>query len=154
MKRVFSVFLVFWIGLFLLTFFTAKDLTILQRIGYTAAMAVFAALMALFGTENRKTSYNKSSGRTRVIEVRNPNSPKVLYRVKRNKIYRNMEPAPIYEMKGNKVFLMNSPKVVYILEENKVYRNMAPVPILEIKGNKVCKPLSPKVVYELFVKYE
>jgi hypothetical protein len=118
-------------------------------------MAGFAALLSAGGKNSTKSNSPRSKSRQiRVVEIRVPNSPKVLYQIKRSKVYRNLEAAPIYEIKDNKVYRVNSPKVIYTLQDNKVYRNMEPVPILEIRGDKICRPLSPKVVYQMYVRYE
>ena len=156
MKRLSCTFIFFWVVLFIVSFFTANaELPMLQRLIYTCVMAIFAALLSVGGKNSTKTNSPRSKSRqVRVVEIRVPNSPKVLYQIKRNKVYRNLEPAPICEIKDNKVYRVNSPKVMYTLEDNKVYRNMELVPILEIRGDKICKPLSPKVVYQMYVRYE
>ena len=156
MKRAFHIFIIFWVGLFIVSFFTAKtELSLLQRLSYTAVMAGFAALLSAGGKNSTKSNSPRSKSRQiRVVEIRVPNSPKVLYQIKRSKVYRNLEAAPIYEIKDYKVYRVNSPKVIYTLQDNKVYRNMEPVPILEIRGDKICRPLSPKVVYQMYVRYE
>ena len=152
MKKMIKVFLIFWAVLFVVSFFTAKlEITFFQRVGYTAVMAGFVALLSLgSGQKNAvPASKNSQSRKIRVVDIKVPNSPKVLYQIKRNKVYRNLDPKPIYEIRDNKVYIVNSPKVVYTLSENEIYRNMEPVPIWEIRGNKICVPLSPKVVYEM-----
>ena len=40
-----------------------------------------------------------------------------------NKIYRNMEPVPIWEIRGNKICVPLSPKVVYEMQARLEYRN-------------------------------
>lgn len=157
MKRVIKTFMIFLVVLFVVSFFTAKlEITFIQRAGYTAGMAGIVALLSLGGGKKNAepVSKNGQSRKIRVVDVKVPNSPKVLYQIKRNKVYRNLAPKPIYEIRENKVYIANSPKVVYTLSENKIYRNMEPVPIWEIRGNKICVPLSPKVVYEMQARLE
>ena len=67
-----------------------------------------------------KTALAKPYG-IKVIDVKLPGSPKVLYQVKWNKVYQNLDPKPIYEIRDNKVLVVNSPKVVYTLSDNKIY---------------------------------
>lgn len=157
MKRSTRIFLVFWALLFLVSFFTARlDTTFPQRVGYTAVMAAIVALLSLGGNKKADASTipKRKSRKIRVIDIKFPNSPRVIYQIKYNKVYKNLDPRPIYEIKGDKVHIVNSPKVVYTLSENKIYRNVEPVPIWEIRENKICIPLSPKVVYEMQVRYE
>lgn len=157
MKRAIIVFLIFWMVLLFISFFTAKfEITFLQRIGYTAVMAAITALLSLGGGKQveKPTTPNRRSRKISVIDIKVPNSPKVVYQIKRNKVYRNLDPKPIYEIMDNKVLVINSPKVVYTLSDNKIYRNMEPVPLWEIRGNKICIPLSPKVIYEMKTRYE
>lgn len=157
MKRMVNIFLIFWVVLFIISFFTAQsEITFLQRTEYTAAMAAITALLSLSGGNKVERSYvpNEKSRKIKVIDVKLPGSPKVLYRIRRNKVYQNLDPKPIYEIRDNKVLVVNSPKVVYTLSDNKIYRKAEPVPILEIRGNKICVPLSPKVVYEMQMRYE
>ena len=157
MKRMIKVFLIFWAVLFVVSFYNAKpDITIFQRVGYTAVIAGIVALLSIGGGQKNAmpASKNSQSRKIRVVDIKVPNSPKVLYQIKRNKVYRNLDPKPIYEIRDNKVYIVNSPKVVYTLSENKIYRNMEPVPIWEIRGNKICVPLSPKVVYEMQARLE
>lgn len=157
MKRAINVFLIFWVVLFLISFLTAgEDITFLQRIGYTAAMAVITALLSLGGGNKaeRPSTPNGTSRKIRVIDIKVPNSSKVLCQIKRNKVYKNLDSKPIYEIRDNKVLVVNSPKVVYTISDNKIYRNIEPVPLWEKRGNKICVPLSHKVVYEMQVRYE
>ena len=51
------------------------------------------------------------------------NSPKVVYTLSDNKIYRNMEPVPLWEIRGNKICIPLSPKVVYEMEVQYEYLN-------------------------------
>lgn len=153
MKQLLKLFSVFWAGLFLLSFFTAKgDLPFFTRLWYTAALALIAPVMSLLS--NRKPS-DKQTNTNFIIpqnaEIHLPSDPKVLYRIKNNKIYKGMAPSPTYEVKGNQVYPYLDPKPVYQIKENKVYRTMEPTPILEIKGNKIHPNLSSKVAYEIKV---
>ena len=157
MKRIVKIFLLFWIVLFIVSFFTAKlEIIFWQRIGYTAVMAAITALLSLGGRKkvDKPSASNGRSRKISVIEIKVPNSPKVLYQIKNNKVYKNLDPKPVYEIRDNKVLVINDTKVVYTLSDNKIYRNMEPVPLWEIRGNQICVPLSHKVVYEMQARYE
>ena len=157
MKRIVRIFLLFWIVLFIVSFFTAKlEITFLQRVGYTAVMSAITALLSVGGGKKaeKPSTSNVRSRKIRVVDIKVPNSPKVLYQIKRNKVYKNLDSKPIYEIRENKVLVVNSPKVVYAISDNKVYRNMEPVSLWEIRGDKIFVPLSTKVVYEMQTRYE
>ncbi len=154
MKRLLRVFLIFWVGIFVLSFFTAKaGMPIGQRLGYTAVLALVAPVLSLF--DGKRLVGAKQTGREPCLgsnlEVHHPMDPKVLYRVKDQKIYKGMDAAPTYEIKGNKIHPYLSFKPAFRIENNKVYREMDAAPFLEIKGDKVYQNLSTKVVYEIKV---
>ena len=109
MKLTFHIFIIFWVGLFIESFFTAKtELPLLQRLSYTAVMGDFAALLSAGGKNSTKSNSPRLKSRQiRVVEIRVPNSPKVLYQIKWSKVYRNLAAAPIYEIKDNKVYRVN-----------------------------------------------
>lgn len=149
MKRILKFFLIVWSVIFVISFFTAKwELPLFQRLGFTAGMAGFATLIAIVGEKG------KPPRKIRVIDILEPNSPKILYQVKDGKIYPHLNPKPIYEIKENNICLPNSSKVVYILKGKSIHRNTEPTPIWEIRGNQICIPLSNKVVYDTKVRYE
>ena len=157
MKRAGKVFLIFWALTFVISFFTAnEDFLFLQRLAATAGLGAFAALLSLCNSVKSKpiTAPSDKARKIRVIDIKAPNSSKVLYQVKNNKVYKFLNPTPIYEIKGDKVYAVNSPKVIYTLSDNKVYRSLEPTPILEINNGKICVPLSPKVIYEMQTRYE
>lgn len=149
MKRILKIFLIVWSVIFVISFFTAKwELPLFQRLGFTAVMAGFATLIVI-AAEGRKTPQ-----KIRVIDILEPNSPKILYQVKGSKIYPHLDSKPIYEIKGNNICLPNSSKVVYILKGKSIQRSTEPTPIWEIRGSQICIPLSNKVVYDTKVRYE
>lgn len=154
MKRLLRVFLIFWVGVFILSFFTAKvEMSIVQRLGYTAVLALVAPMLSLFG--GKRSDEAKQVARPTILEsnleIHLPLDPKVLYRIKDQKVYKGMDVAPTYEIKGNKRYPNLSPTPAFRIENNKVYRGMDAAPFLEIKGDKVYKNLSSKVVYEIKV---
>ena len=154
MKRLLRLFLMFWAGIFVLSFFTAKaDMTFVQRSGYTAVLALVAPILSLLNVKKsvgtKQTSHSPYLDSN--LEIHLPLDPKVLYRVKDQKIYKGMDAAPTYEIKGNKIHPYLSPKPAFRIENNKVYREMEAAPFLDIKGNKVYQNLSTKVVYEIKV---
>lgn len=152
MKRVLRLFLIFWIGIFVLSFFTAKtEISIVQRLGYTAVLALVAPIVSLFGGKRSDDTRQaaRSTGLGSNLEIHLPLDPKVLYRIKDQKIYKGLDAAPTYEIKGNKIYPYLSPTPAFRIENNKVYRGLDAAPFLEIKGDKVYQNLSSKVVYEI-----
>ena len=129
------------------------EMSIVQRLGYTAVLALIAPVLALF--DGKRSVGAKQTGRESYLgsnlEVHLPLDPKVLYRVKDQKIYKGMDAAPTYEIKGNKIYPHLSSMPAFRIESNKVYREMDAAPFLEVKGNKVYQNLSSKVVYEIKV---
>lgn len=154
MKRMVKLFLIFWGGIFVLSFFTAKaEMTIGQRLGYTAVLALVVPVLLLFRGKRLAGAKQKDCAAYTGydLEVHLPLNPEVLYYIKNQKIYKEMSVEPIYELKGNKIYPYLSPKIAYRIENNKVYKGMEISPFLEIKGNKVYQNMSNKVVYEIKV---
>ena len=92
MKRAIKVFLIFWMVLFFISFFTAKfEITFLKRIGYTAVMAAITALLSLGGGKQveKPTTPNRRSRKISVIDIKVPNSPKVVYEMQARYEYLN-----------------------------------------------------------------
>ena len=149
MNKIFKTFILFWIVIFILSFFTAKaEITIIQRVGYTMALSAVAPLLLLSGKGNHQTG-NKNTYSVKTI-VYEPNSRKVIYRVSKDgKIYREMEKSPVYVIKGDKIYDNLSSKFVYRIEADKIYKGMEVAPFFEIKNNKVCHVLSNNVVYDI-----
>ena len=155
MKRLLKLFFIFWIGIFVLSFFTAKaDLSLWQRMGYTAVLALAAPVFSLFGMKKSVKKPDGCCGNLQNIELHLPLDPRVLYRIKDKKIYKGMDAAPIYEVKGNKIYPYLSPKPAFRIENNKVFRGMDAAPFLEIKGDKIYHNLSSTVAYEIKVLQE
>lgn len=153
MKRLLRLFLICWAGIFVASFFTgSSNMSIVQRLGYTAVLALVVPVLLLFGKKN--TTHTKQVAPPRYscdLELHLPSDPKVLYRIKKQKIYKEMDAAPTYEIKGNKIYPHLSPKPVFRIENNKIYRVTEAAPFLEIKGDKVHYNLSSKVAYEIKV---
>ena len=123
MKRLLRVFLIFWVGIFVLSFFTAKvEISIVQRLGYTAVLALVAPILSLFGGKrvNETRHAGRSTGLGRNLEIHLPLDPKVLYRIKDQRIYKGMDAAPTYEIKGNKIYPYLSSKPAFRIENNKI----------------------------------
>ena len=149
MKRQFKIFIVFWSVIFVLSFFTAKaEMGIIQRVGYTMALALVAPFLMLSSKDKGQSKGKNSFGV--IAEIFEPNSPKIVYRVRKDgKIYKGMEKSPVYVIKGHKVYENLSSKVCYRIEGNKIYHGMEVSPLFEIRDNKICNVLSNKVVYEI-----
>ena len=152
MRRAFGLFLIFGAGIFTLSFFTAKtEISMIQRLGYTVVLALVPSVLLVCGSNRTTEIKNISRGfhSENNLEIHFPLDPKVLYRIKNQKIYKGMDVAPVYEMKGNKIYPHLSSKPAFRIEKNKVYRGVEVVPFLEIKGDKIYHSLSGKIAYEI-----
>lgn len=149
--RLANLFFVFWVGIFIVSFFTASDeITFLQRLLFSGALALVAPALSLSGKKTKRESVGaKNTNKLNDVDVHAPLDPKVLYRVRSGKIYKGMAVAPTYEIKGDKIYPALSSKPVYQIKGEKVYHYLEPVPILEIKGNKIHRNLDSKVTYEI-----
>lgn len=150
MVRIIKCFIVLWIVLIVISFFTASDsISVFARFGFTAVMAIIGSVLFSGKTADKKSF--KSSGPVdyKNCDIYYPADSKVLYRIRNGKIYKELDVIPTYEIKGKEIYPMLDPKPIYRIEGNKVYRKLEVVPVFEIKGNKVYLPLSSKVLYEI-----
>lgn len=157
MKRLLTFFLIAWAIIFALTFFTARDeMSLPLRAGAAAVMAAFVTLLTATDVihPRRNAAAGANQKKVRVIDILEPNSPKVLFQVRDNKIYPHLNPKPIYEIRGNHICQPNSSKVAYTLKENNIHRGTEPAPLWEVRDGKICIPLSNQVVYDAKVRYE
>lgn len=153
MKHIVKLFFIAWAGVFLLSFFTASNsIPFIQRLVFSGVLALGVPILLLGKKETKKQPKGEELSHisTQDVDIHQPLDPKVLYRVRKGKIYRGMDAAPVYEIKGNKIYAPFSPQVAYRIEKGKVYRGMEVAPILEIKARKVYRPFSSKVEYEIW----
>lgn len=145
LKKLVLIVAAFWVGIFFVTFFTADDLSITERIVCSGA---FAAVVGVFGLIGLFVPSNKSGkvvnksqnsrSKNNVIYIfegdfgKNP-----VYRIEGNKIFEKMNSKPKYEIKGNKIYPIFGNRWLFRIENNRVYREFNTRAEYRVEGNKI-----------------
>lgn len=147
MKRIIRYFVILWIALLGISFFTASEsISVFARLGFTSVMAMIGVILILGRSADKR---NSGSSGYKNCDIYYPTDSKVLYRVRNRKKYKGLDAAPIYEIKGKELYPVLGLQPIYHIVGNKVYRKLEPAPVFEIRGNKIYLPLSSKIPYEI-----
>jgi len=151
MNKYLKLYIITWVAVFVVSFFTAKDIPLFMRILCTAGLALVVPLLELGKKNSRTDTSPKKVNQTQSTSytIHEPLSPQVLYRIEKGKVYKVFDAAPVYEIKGNKIYPNLSPQFEFRVENGKIYKRMDAAPFLEIKGDKIYYANSSQVAYEI-----
>ena len=127
-----------WAALIVLTFVTAPDLGIGERILYTFVFAVIAWIGIKLGVGQKKTG--------------NSSKKNVQYRTDKEKytyIFRGMERQFLYRYDGKYIYQGMSDKFIYRVENNKIYKGMDSKFSYRMEGNKIYRGLERQPLYRI-----
>ena len=150
MWRWLRLFLIFWVGIFTVSFITVEtEMDMFHRIGATAVLAVVAPLLMVFRNKGSYSAERRSRRKVGDLLIHCPWDPTILYRIEDQKVFMGMDQVPIYEIKGNKIYPCLRSEPAYRIEGDKVCRGADAAPFLEIREDKVFHITSRKLAYEI-----